>query len=352
MMRWFGKLLFLALLALTLWFAYQLWGERTGRVPFPGPGVTAADLPPARAAAGNLRVVAWNVRNFPRDERPQYPDLAFSRRTNPRDLKDVLRGLGFDVLGLEEIREPRRFRRLVGEALGEGTVAGVFTRSGGRWGQHVGVLWRRERLRQEGEAREVAEVALGDPDLRPALAVRLRSTRPGGADFLVVQVHLRAAPSGYQTRLRQYQALATWVAAEIRRSGDPDVVVAGDFNTTGPPGESTAAELTRADAILAAAGLRRLTNASGCSEYWEGPGERDGLQVPALLDQVYVSGMEELDASVPLESWLHCARHGCRPFRSGPGQEDGTFWDVSDHCPLSFEIRDRDLDGVNLPCGG
>ena len=23
-----------------------------------------------------------------------------------------------------------------------------------------------------------------------------------------------------------------------------------------------------------------------------------------------------------------------------PGEEDGTFWDVSDHCPLTFELRD------------
>ena len=31
LMRYFGKLLFLLLLALTLWFAWQLFTERTGR---------------------------------------------------------------------------------------------------------------------------------------------------------------------------------------------------------------------------------------------------------------------------------------------------------------------------------
>jgi hypothetical protein len=25
---------------------------------------------------------------------------------------------------------------------------------------------------------------------------------------------------------------------------------------------------------------------------------------------------------------------------SRPGAEDGTFWDVSDHCPLTFELFD------------
>ncbi len=344
--RLFGKALFLLLLAITLWFGYQLVGHRTGSDERGvGPGVTEADLPPGPARAGNLRIVAWNVRNFPRDERPQYPNLSYSRLTNTTDLEVVLAGLRFDILGVEEIRQPRTFRRLVDDAIGEGVVAGAFSRKGGRWGQHVGILWNRGRLRQEGTAEEIDSVTLGSPDLRPALAVRLRSTRSGGLDLTVVQVHLRAAPSGYDTRIEQYRALAAWVERKIATSGDDDVVVQGDFNTTGSGGGTVDEELARADAILGGAGLRRVPNQRGCSEYWEGPGRRDGVQVPSLLDQVYVSGLEELDEAVPLLSWLHCAREGCRPFVSLPSHEDGTFWDVSDHCPLTFEVRDVDIDG-------
>ncbi len=348
--RILGRAIFLALLALTVWFGRTLLRERTDRHASRAQGITREDLPPGPPAPGNLRIATWNIRNFPTDERPQAPDLGFSRRTNREDLEAVLAGLGFDVLGVEEIRRPDRFLRLLHDALPSTKFGRAFTRSGGRWGQHVGVVWRRDRLRMVGRPAEIRSVTLGNPDLRPALAVRLRSVREDGIDLLVVQVHLRATRKGFDVRCRQARELARWIRREIARSGDTDVVLQGDFNTTGPEGGDLAAELRKLDRILGAAGLRRLPNATGCSEYWEGPGERDGIQIPSLLDQVYLSGLEERDGSVPLTSWLHCARYDCRPLVSIQGHEDATFWDVSDHCPLTFEVRDRDMDRVTVPC--
>ena len=316
---------------------------------FAGPGVTAADLPPGPPKPGNLRIATWNIRNFPGESRPQYPDLGFLRKTNPCDLEAVLRGLRTDVLGVEEIRKPGALRKLLREVRPSQRFREVFTRSGGQWGQHVGIAWDQRHLRLVEGPVEVRTVALSDK-LRPALAVYLRSTRDHGVDFSVVQVHLRAGPRGYEQRLEQYRRLARWLPSWIARVGDTDVVVQGDFNTTGPRGGTLADELAAADRIFAKAGFRRLANASGCSEYWEGPGPRDGVQQPSLLDQVYVSGFEELDQAVELKAWLHCARYGCRPFVSRPGHEDGTFWDVSDHCPLTYEVRDVDLDEVSIPC--
>jgi len=310
---------------------------------FAGPGVTAADLPPSRPGKGKLRIGTWNVRNFPADERRQYPDLAFSRRTNTCDLEAVLRDLGTHVLGVEEIRKPGLFRSVLKGSGAGGRYRIVFTRGGGQWGQHVGIAWDQDSLRLADGPVEVRTVEL-NPKLRPALAVYLRSTRKGGVDFSIVQVHLRAGPRGFEERLEQYRRLARWLPSWVARVGDADVIVQGDFNTTGPRGGRLEDELREADRILGQAGLRRLENASGCSEYWEGPGDRDGVQLPSLLDQVYVAGFQELDEASGLEAWLHCARYGCRPFVSRPGREDGTFWDVSDHCPLTFEIRDRDLD--------
>jgi len=310
---------------------------------FAGPDVTASDLPPAPPPEGELRIGAWNIRNFPVDDRPQRRNMGFVRRTNICDLKQVLAGLEADVLGVEEIHDPRRFERVLRSAAPDREYRVVFSAGGGRWGQHLGIAWDQRRLHLAGEPQEVTEVAL-DESLRPALAAYLKSARPDGIDLTVVQVHLRATPKGYQDRIKQYHRLAEWVEGWVARTGDRDVVVQGDFNTTGARGGTVAGELAEADRILAAAGLRRLVNAAGCSEYWEGPGPRDGRQVPSLLDQVYVSGLEELDAGVPLRPWLHCARFGCRQFVSWPGHEDGTFWDVSDHCPITFQVWDRDED--------
>jgi endonuclease/exonuclease/phosphatase family metal-dependent hydrolase len=310
---------------------------------FAGPGVGAEDLPAGPPAAGSLRVVAWNVRNFPLDDRPQEPDLGYFRRTNICDLEEALRGLEADILGFEEIRDTRRFPPILRRAGGEKPYRIVFSRGGGRHGQHVGIAWDDTRLRLVRGPLEIAEVAL-QGQYRPALAAYLGSRAPGGVDLTVVQVHLAATPKGFEERLQQYQILAEWVQDWVAEVGDEDVVVQGDFNTTGSPEGIAAEERDLADSILARAGLRRLDNATGCSSYWEGPGERDGVQISSLIDLVYVRGLEELDAEAELRSWLHCARLDCAELVSEKGFEDATYWDVSDHCPLSFEIEDRDVD--------
>ena len=308
---------------------------------FPGPGVSAEELPSEPPAAGNLRIAGWNLRNFPLDERPQTDDLSFSRRTNICDLETVLGGLGAHILALQEVCDARRFPPILRRAGGGRPMRVVFSAGGGKFGQHLAIAWDDTALELVGEPGEIAAVAL-DQGMRPALAAYFRSRRPGGADFTVVVVHLQATKQGFSDRRRQNRALESWVNAWVDRVGDPDVILLGDFNTTGSPRGGLEGELASVDAILGRAGLRRLVNAAGCSQYWEGNGPRDGIQQPSLLDHVYLGGFTADDVAEPVRAWLHCARFECEEMVSRPGEEDGTFWDVSDHCPLTFEIRDTD----------
>ena len=149
-------------------------------------------------------------------------------------------------------------------------------------------------------------------------------------------MHLDSGRDDLQHRLDQVQLLADWLEGWIDRTGDPDLILQGDFNTMGGRRVSAEEELEMVDAILAEVGLDRLENATGCSQYWEGPGGADGRFESSLLDQVYLSG---LDATGPARSWLHCERLQCGDLVSKAGEEDGTFFDVSDHCPVTFEVR-------------
>jgi len=298
---------------------------------------------PSEPDAGRIRVMSWNIRNFPSDSRPQKPDLGFSRQTNLEALQRLLGQIHTDVLGLEEIHRPLVFRKILKQSNPEARWKGVFSRLGGKWNQHVGIFWRAEKLKLAAHSEEVKSIALTE-NLRPGLAVYLRSRTDDGIDFSVLQVHLRAAPSGFEQRIEQYHAIADWVVTQVEKTGDEDIIVQGDFNTTGPKGGTLEEELEQADRILGASGLRRLPNASGCSEYWEGPGPEDGIQIPSLLDQVYVRGFEELETSIPLRSWLHCARVDCKELHTGSKKKDQVFWDISDHCPITFEVRDQDID--------
>ena len=302
---------------------------------FPGPGVTPAELPSGPPAAGLVRFAHFNLRNFPLDERQQTAGLGFSRRTNICDMQDALGGLNAQVMGFVEVSDTRRFPPILRRAGGGRPMRILFSKGSGRGGQHLAVAW-------DGDLFELVEGPIDidsvivKPGLRPALAVRLRSRIDPELDFTVVEVHLDSGRDDLQHRLDQVRLLAEWIEEWFERTGDPDLVLLGDFNTMGGHRVSAEDELQRLDAILTDVGLERVGNATGCSQYWEGPGRPDGIFRSSLLDLVYVRG---LDAAGPARSWLHCERFQCEDLVSRTGEEDGTFFDVSDHCPVTFEVR-------------
>lgn len=300
---------------------------------FAGPGVVTDELPPP-AAAGRLRVATWNLRNFPLDERPQYPDLGYSRRTNICDLEAAIAGLDADVIGFSEITDARRFPPILRRASGDRFYKVAVSRHGGRRAQRLAIAWDSGALDLVGSPVEILEVAL-TRDLRPALAVTLRRVTDG-LQFTVVQVHLKSRRDGFDSRMRQHRQLLEWTERWSAEAGRRELIIMGDFNTTGPEAGSPRDEMAAVDALYEAAGLHRLANLTGCTEYWEGGGAPDGVQVASLLDLVFVGGFPGVVTDA--RSWLHCARYRCDDLVSRPGQEDGTFWDVSDHCPVTFEV--------------
>ena len=301
---------------------------------FAGPEVTAEELPPP-CPPDRLRIATWNLRNFPFDERSDDPAVGFLRQTNICDLETALAGLDAGILGLSEIRDARRFPPLLRRAGRERAYQLVQSRHGGRHGQRLAIAWDDRMLEASGPPVELRELVLDD-GLRPGLALRLRSRRDPHLELTVVQVHLRSTPGGYGTRMDQHRALVGWLSRELAEGRSDRIVLMGDFNTTGSRGGSVERELAVVDRLYAPIGLRRLANASGCTEYWEGTGEPDGLQLPSLLDHVWLRGLD--GSSAVASSWLHCQRHACEPFVSRAGQEDGTFWDVSDHCPVLVDL--------------
>ncbi len=214
-----------------------------------------------------------------------------------------------------------------------------FSRGGGRFGQHLAIAWDTGVLELLDEPLDIHDVVF-EPGMRPAYGARFRSRRDPGLDFTFVVVHWESGRGGFEDRRRQNRALAAWIDEWVETTGDPDVIAVGDFNTAGSPRGGLEGELQSIDSILGVAGLERLPNATGCSQYWEGGGERDGVQQSSLLDHVFLRGLSAGDLAAPVQAWLHCARFECADLVSRPGAEDGTFWDVSDHCPLTFEIRD------------
>jgi len=304
---------------------------------FAGPGVTVLELPPSPPVVGGVRIAHFNLRNFPLDDRPHSTELGYSRRTNICDMQDVLTGLDAQVMGFVEVCDTRRFPPILRRAGGERPMRILFSRGGGRGGQHLAVAWDGDAFELVEGPIEIDSVVV-KPGLRPALAVRLRSKADPAFDFAVVEVHLDAGRDDLEHRLDQVRLLGQWVREWVERTGDPDLILQGDFNTMGGRNVSPVEEMAAVDLILADSGLRRLENVTGCTQYWEDPGGADGVFQSSLLDLVYLRGLE---AAGPARSWLHCERLQCGDLVSRPGEEDGTFFDVSDHCPVTFEVRSQ-----------
>jgi len=160
---------------------------------FAGPGVTVEELPPPVAGGTDLRLVTWNMRNFPLDERPQADDLGYSRRTNICDFEKALGGLDADLYGLQEVNDIRRFQPILKRACGKRMMQVRFSPGGGRFGQHLAIAWDDAVLELIGEPMEISGLVL-EPGMRPAFAGYLRSRRVDGVDFTLVVVHLDVPP--------------------------------------------------------------------------------------------------------------------------------------------------------------
>lgn len=141
-------------------------------------------------------------------------------------------------------------------------------------------------------------------------------------------------------RAEQGVEVAKAVAARQREWADRDFVVLGDMNTA--KGE---AELGGLDAAFGegGTGLTRERSDLGCTSYHTKSAKNPVLE-PAAIDHVYLASFEERDTSVPLAVGAHCAERACAPFESDSSDTGTSYWGVSDHCPVYFEIRDEDRD--------
>lgn len=314
---------------------------------------------PSAKKTGNLRIATYNIRNFPKDTMGQAdggadggaapaeeaePDpTMLVRKRNETDLElavEILDKLDFDVLAVQEINDPRAFEEL---------LARLGRKNGHRYeakfsteyphAQNTGIVVRADRARIESP-KVHAEIATR-PTMRAGFSARIVSAKEGGADFGMLVLHLASGDSGGREKLRATQAgFAAKVVADLKSEWrDEDFVVVGDFNTAGHEEELRAFDPAIAQS---GSGLTRQKNESACTTYHTKG--KDPLLVPSWIDHVYTSSFAERDTSVPIVSGAHCAERSCQPFESS-GPESGTsYWGVSDHCPVYFEIADQDRD--------
>jgi endonuclease/exonuclease/phosphatase family metal-dependent hydrolase len=252
-----------------------------------------------------LRIATYNLRNFPA---PAH-DLEYVAST--------LEALAADIIAFQEVRDPGALVPLL-------PMHSVrVSARGGLRAQKLGLAIDTRRVQLRTEPWEDARVDLGGR-VRPAFVAELETAI---GQLSIVNVHLKAGRQGAEARRTQWSSLCDLVA-ELQRP----IVVLGDFNATGG-----AAERTELADVLRSADLVPLHN-DGCSAYWDGV-RHDGWQEPSLLDLAFMSNAAEIGALDRPVAHAHCARHACEPFVSTEAHPDRDLLRASDHCPVSFDLR-------------
>jgi endonuclease/exonuclease/phosphatase family metal-dependent hydrolase len=303
---------------------------------------------PTSVAAGNLRVATFNIRNYPElpfvptidpdtgeHSEPPAPPLSYQKHTNDDALVEVLAKLDFDLLAIQEIVDTTLFLDVLDRVARQRGRAyrAVFSENEGGNPQHIGFIYDAEVLALSW-TREHPELDTSGR-LRPAFSARFRSRQEDGIDFGAMVLHLASGSSKKRAALRAQQlAMASDIAAsQIEETGDEDYMLLGDLNTA-----REQEELAVHDPLLQdGAGLVRQDNAMSCTSYWVKKSSNPMLRVSAL-DHVYLAGFGERAGDIPMVSGSHCAEHRCEQYESTDKASGSSFYDVSDHCPVYFEV--------------
>ncbi len=263
-------------------------------------GLTFAGALALSCPRTRVDLATFNIRDFP--EADAQVEGAF----------ETIAALDVPLIAVEEITDPARFIAAAHQHLGPSWRAEFGrTRNPQRPDRRrVGVLYDSAHYR--ATATHLHPLPGTNSTGRPALEVRLEPTR-AGPNLRVFVVHLKSGSDSVETRARQIHALTSVVRKAV--AGPDEVVVLGDFNSTGETDRANLATFANET------GLNWATEDLGCTAYWKPQGKCSS----SSLDHVFTSKPSRAAARGP------CETEGCEPGDSCP-----VFFDVvSDHCPVT-----------------
>ena len=268
-----------------------------------------------------LTLGTFNIQTFPH---PKTLDEAVAA---------AIAELDADAFAVQEIRDPGRFYATLdrASALTGRRYAAALTnscRDNSKGRLSVGVVYDTARL----ELKTHRSLSKGDvcpTGQAPALLASLQTS--AGRTLTLVSVHFDSG--GEERRFEQRKQQWRWLTSILPalREEFGDVVVAGDFNTTGYLVEN-GPERRFIDETVEHHALQLPTGALGCSEYWR-PDSKVRRWEPSLLD--HFLGSQELSFGTP-EVLGMCAALACEEQTTEPP----TMGSVSDHCPVRVELRE------------
>ena len=280
---------------------------------------------PCKDDGNMMKKYGINLRNLPHGDSTDIPAVFH-----------MLKQLDIELLGVVEIVDPNILQKSAQKYLGKQYKL-IYAPSPGS--QKVGFLYDSDVLELKGEPQVYYDVAL-KPDswLRPAFRGYFKY-KPNGFDFNAIICHLKAGPSGWKIRKKQWQALKQ-ILTRLENSSDKDIVVMGDFNNVSKLGYNEFLPIIKSLHFDWATG--QLAQENLYSNYWQ-PHYNEEYIKGSLIDQIFISQDAEQEY-IP-----HSTEVGGACAKGVPDYKGAAipsyFKKISDHCPVFVSFRaDKDND--------
>jgi endonuclease/exonuclease/phosphatase family metal-dependent hydrolase len=202
--------------------------------PYPPPRTDAAQR---IGSPDTLEIATWNIENFPDDA------------GTPRYVADIITSLDLDVLVVEEIANTDAWRELLDRLREHEGVLSTHRYSLNEY-QKIGVIYRSSMV-TPGELAllfETEPYAFPRPPLSVPVAIDDHVHPPLQLELLGVHLKAGVADEDGARRRVAVAALDTHLRTQIDGGGEPEVILAGDYNEI----VTTAAGQTNLAPILAA----------------------------------------------------------------------------------------------------
>jgi len=285
-----------------------------------------------------IEVGTFNIEWFPcKDDGEMMKKYDINLRTPPQgnstnieSLFTLLQDLDLELIGVVEIVDPELLESSAKHYLGESYEL-IYAPSAGS--QKIGFLYDSSVLQLVGQPQVYTDVALGpDTWLRPALRVYLKY-RNSGFDFHAIVTHLKASPSGWKKRQKQWAILERILTELPGQTNDSDIVLMGDFNNVSKLKDDEFKPLMKELNFYWATGELQP---GGYSNYWK-PDYKEERIEGSLIDQIFISAdaLEEyVKGSVRAGGMCECGEEEY----SGIGIPE-YYEEISDHCPVYASFR-------------
>jgi len=281
-----------------------------------------------------IEVGAFNIEWFPcKDDGEMMKKYGINLRRPPQGnatdvpaLFSFLKDLDVELLGVVEIVDPALLEESAQKYLGPQFKV-VYAPS--KSSQKIGFLYDSSVLEIIGQPEIYAEVTL-DPDswLRPAFRAYFK-TKPDGADFHAIITHLKASPSGWAKRERQWKVLQEILERLPREQNDKDIILMGDFNNVSKLGYNEFVPLM--DSLGYVWANADMVGGKGYTNYWRPDYTKERIQ-GSLIDQIFLSADF---ADEFLESSAKAGGMCAQVEADYEGEDIPDYYEqISDHCPV------------------